>query len=183
MCDIQCGKWNLSTDCTQNMYWCQVCLIQILNSTQSRMPSRVVVVISHPQERRDFSRGWIRAVDTSDPELWKNKALFSCWDRSLQDSIRASHKQVQLLDLRWEWMERTRARAKPQRQTPNLTNKHQPRECQLGTQMYVVFFLFLHPQHIGLQYTDSWSAVETYYMLWCSTSAKGTQNKKNLTKI
>lgn len=54
MCDIQCGKWNLSTDCTQNMYWCQVCLIQILNSTQSRMPSRVVVVISHPQERRDF---------------------------------------------------------------------------------------------------------------------------------
>lgn len=41
------------------------------------MPSRVTVVIS-PQEMKDFNGGWIRAVDASDPELWKNTALFSC---------------------------------------------------------------------------------------------------------
>lgn len=99
-----------------------------------------VAVVSHLRERRAYKRGWIRAVDGSDPELWKNKALFSCWERSLQDSVRASHNRAQLLDLTWEWMERTRARAKPQRQTPNLANKRQPRECQLGTQMDVFFF-------------------------------------------
>lgn len=145
--------------------------MRILSATPTRMPSRVAVVISHPQERRGSNGGRIRALDASDPELWKNKALFSCWERSLQDSIRASHKQAQLLDLRWEWMERTRVRAKPQRQTPNLANKHQPRECQLGTQMYVVFF-FLHPRHIGLQYTVSCSAAESYFTLWYNTSIK-----------
>lgn len=37
-------------------------------------------------------------------------------------------------------MERTRAQAKPQRQTPNLASEHQPCECQLGTQIYIVVF-------------------------------------------
>lgn len=125
----------------------KVCLLRLLKSAQTAMLSGDAVVISHPQERRDFNGGWIRAADASDPELWKNKALFSCWERSLQDSIRASHKRAQLLDLGWEWMERTRARAKPQKQTPNLANKHQPRECQLGTQMHVVFFCLRHTAH------------------------------------
>lgn len=63
-------------------------------------------------------------------------------EHSLQDSMRASHKPAQLLDLRWEWMERTRARAKPQTHNPNFSNKHQTCECQLGTQMDVVIFFF-----------------------------------------
>lgn len=113
----------------------------------------------------------IRAVDAFDPELWKNTALFSCWESSLQDTIRASHKQAQLLDLRWEWMEGMRVWAKPQRQTPNLTNKHRPHECQLGTQMYVAFSP-LCPRRTGPRRTlshYSCSGVERYILHFSQT--------------
>lgn len=58
------------------------------------------------------------------------------------------------------------SQAKPQRQTPNLTNKHQPQECQFGTQMYIVFF-FLHAQQTDLHNTlSNYSCVEPHYLLW-----------------
>lgn len=108
-----------------------------LNSAPTSMPTTVVVIISLLQYRRHFKWGGMPV----NPELWKNKALFSCRERSLRDSMRASHRRAQLLDLRREWMERTGARAKPQRQTPNSASEHQTCGCQLGTQMDAVFLL------------------------------------------
>lgn len=57
---------------------CQVRLNFCLNSKPAGILSRVVVVIGHSWERRDLNEGQIRALDTSNPELWKNNALFSC---------------------------------------------------------------------------------------------------------
>lgn len=89
-------------------------------------------------------------------------------ERSLCDSMRASHRRAQLLDLRWEWMERTGAWAKPQRQTPNFASEHQTCGCLLGTQMDVVFLL--------PPWGHSCSAVEPQpYCGTTCTPAKGRQ--------
>lgn len=48
-------------------------------------------------------------------------------------------------------MARTAARAKPQRQTPNLANEHQTFGCQLGTQMDAVFFTLSLPSAVRAQ--------------------------------
>lgn len=111
--------------------------VAALNSAPTSVPSTVAVIISLLQYRRHFKWGGMPV----NPELWKNKALFSCRERSLCDSMRASHRRAQLLDLRWEWMERTGAWAKPQRQTPNFASEQPTCGCQLGTQMDAVFLL------------------------------------------
>lgn len=76
-----------------------------------------------------------------------------------------------------EWMERTKAWAKPQRQIPNLANKHQPWDCQLRTQMYTWSVLFFSPllfcSH-STQTVGTWS----HYSCCSESSAKGTKKKK-----
>lgn len=76
-----------------------------------------------------------------------------------------------------EWMERTKAWAKPQRQIPNLANKHQPWDCQLRTQMYTWSVLFFSPllfcSH-STQTVGTWS----HYSCCSESSAKGTKKKE-----
>lgn len=100
--------------------------MNILNSTLIRVPATAKVAISHSLEKKDLNRAGIRVVDTSDPDLWKNKALFSCWERSLHDSRGASHKQHNSLTSAGNEWRGWELGAKPQRQSQNPASEHQP---------------------------------------------------------
>lgn len=117
--------------------WSSIIAAALVYPSSSCLNSRILGC-SCNQSLEDRTFFFLRRSDkserTSNPEFGKNKALFSCCERSLQDSTTASHNQAQLLDLRWEWMEMTRTWAKPQRQTPNLA-----KQAPASQQMYVVF--------------------------------------------
>lgn len=179
-------------DCIQNIYYtyqhdvffplvafqtrrllqpkCHICFIRILNSILIRMPFKVGLVFSHPQDEKGFNWGRIRAAVTSNPELWKNKAMFFCWEPSLHDSMRelSTSKHSSLTP---DESERRGQRFGPSRRgrLPNLANKHQPCECQVGTHMYavvVVFSFSIHSERLQLLYRPTFC---------CDTSAKGTE--------
>lgn len=99
----------------------------------------LAVIISLLQHRRHFNGVGMPL----NPELNTKKTPGPCFPAEsclVRCSTRASHRRAQPLDLRWEWMARTAAQAKPQRQTPNFANEHQTFGCQLGRQMDAVFF-------------------------------------------
>lgn len=127
------------------------CGLQASCIERAASTATLAVIISLLQHKRHFNGVGMPL----NPELWREwekakkkgtqkppRPCFPAESRLLRGSTRASHRRAQPLDLRLEWMARTAARAKPQRQTPNLANEHQTFGCQLGTQMDAVFFLF-----------------------------------------
>lgn len=167
----KCVKYSVGVKCNSDYKYAQ----HFCNaSITSRGPFTLGAVFSHSQDIKVFNGGHIREVDTSN-----SGKTFFCLELSLRDSIRSF---PQTSTTPWPQMGvngEDESRAKPQRQTPNLTNKHQPQECQFGTQMYIVFFF--SSMHSKQTFTTLWVTTAVWSLtISCDTLAKESRFQKKV---